>query len=37
VDPAAELERQRQAVQALQDGSQQGFDAAIHTADSLTP
>jgi hypothetical protein len=37
VDPAAELERQRQAVQALQDGSQQGYDAAIHTADSLTP
>ena len=37
VDPAAELERQRQAVQALQDGSQQGYDAAMNTANSLTP
>ena len=37
VDPAAELERQRQAVQALQDGSQQSYDAAMNTANSLTP
>ena len=37
VDPAAELERERQASQALQDGSQQGFDAAMHTANSYTP
>lgn len=37
VDPAAELEHQRQAVQALQDGSQQGYDAAMNTANSLTP
>ena len=37
VDPAAELERQRQAVQALQDGSQQSYDAALNTANSLTP
>lgn len=36
-DPAAELERQRQAVQALQDGSQQSYDAAMNTANSLTP
>ena len=37
VDPAAELERQRQAVQALQEGSQQSYDAAQNTAGSLTP
>ena len=37
VDAAAQLERQRQAVQALQDGSQQSFDAAMNTANSLTP
>jgi hypothetical protein len=37
VDPAAELERERQAAQALQDGSQAGFDAAMNTANSLTP
>ena len=37
VDPAAELERQRQAVQALQNGSQQSYDAAMNTANSLTP
>ena len=37
VDPAAELERQRQAVQALQEGSQQSYDAAKNTANSLTP
>jgi hypothetical protein len=37
VDPAAELERQRQAVQALQDGSQQMHDAAMNTANSYTP
>jgi hypothetical protein len=37
VDPSVELERQRQAVQALQDGSQQGYDAAMNTANSLTP
>jgi hypothetical protein len=37
VDPAAELERQRQAVEALQNGSQQGYDAAMNTANSLTP
>jgi hypothetical protein len=37
VDPAAELERERQAAQALQDGSQQSFDAAMNTANSLTP
>jgi hypothetical protein len=37
VDPAVELERQRQAAQALQEGSQEGFDAAMGTANSLTP
>ena len=37
VDPATELERQRQAVQALHDGSQQSYDAAMNTANSLTP
>jgi hypothetical protein len=37
VDPAAELERQRQASQALQDGSQQIHGAAMNTANSLTP
>ena len=37
VDPAAELERQRQAAQALQEGSQQSYDAAQNTAGSLTP
>ena len=37
VDPAAELARDRQASQALQDGSQQSFDAAMHTANSYTP
>jgi hypothetical protein len=36
-DPAAELERQRQASQALQNGSQQIHDAAMNTAGSLTP
>jgi len=37
VDPAAELEHQRQASQALQDAAQQSHDAAIDTANSLTP
>ena len=37
VDPAAELERERQAAQALQDASQQSFDAAMNTANSYTP
>jgi len=37
VDAAGQLERQRQAVQALQDGSQQSFDAAMNAANSLTP
>jgi hypothetical protein len=37
VDPSAELERERQAAQALQDGSQAGYDAAMNTANSLTP
>jgi hypothetical protein len=37
VDPAAELERQRQAVQALQDGSQAIYDANMGTASSYTP
>ena len=37
VDPAAELERQRQAVQALQDGSQAIHDAEMGTANSYTP
>jgi hypothetical protein len=36
-DPAAELERQRQAVQALNDASQLRYDAAQNTANSLTP
>jgi hypothetical protein len=36
-DPAADLERDRQAAQALQDGSQQSFDAEMGTANSLTP
>jgi len=36
-DPAAELERQRQASQAVQNGSQQIHDAAMNTAGSLTP
>jgi hypothetical protein len=37
VDPAAELEHQRQASQALQDAAQQSHGAAIDTANSLTP
>jgi len=37
VDPAAELERQRQAVQALQDGSQAIHDANMGAANSYTP
>ena len=37
VDPAAELARERQAAQALQDASQQSFDAGMNTANSLTP
>jgi hypothetical protein len=36
-DPAAELERERQAVQALNDSSQLRYDAAQNTANSLTP
>jgi len=36
-DPAAELEHQRQAVQALNDASQQRYDALQNTANSLTP
>jgi alpha-beta hydrolase superfamily lysophospholipase len=36
-DPAAELERQRQAVQALNESSQLRYDAAQNTANSLTP
>jgi hypothetical protein len=36
-DPAAELERERQAVQALNDASQLRYDAAQNTANSLTP
>jgi hypothetical protein len=36
-DPAAELERQRQASQALQDTSQQSYDAAMNSANSYTP
>jgi hypothetical protein len=36
-DPAAELERQRQAVQALNESSQLRYDAAQNAANSLTP
>jgi hypothetical protein len=36
-DPAAELERQRQASQAPQDASQQRYDALQGAANSLTP
>jgi hypothetical protein len=36
-DPAAQLERDREAGQALQNGSQAGYDAAMNTANSLTP
>jgi hypothetical protein len=36
-DPAADLERQRQAVQALQEGSQARFGAEIGAANSYTP
>src|ERR1700754_2746161 len=35
-DPAAELERQREAVQALNDSSQLRYDAAQTAANSLT-
>jgi hypothetical protein len=37
VDPAAQLERDRQASQALQDASQERFGAAIGAANSYTP
>jgi hypothetical protein len=37
VDPATDLERQRQAAQALQDSSQLSYDAAMNTANSYTP
>ncbi|TMK98694.1 MAG: hypothetical protein E6G41_17760 [Actinobacteria bacterium] len=33
-DPAADLERERQAVQALNDASQQRFDSELNTANS---
>jgi hypothetical protein len=36
-DPAAELEIQKQASQALQDASQQRYDALQNTANSITP
>lgn len=36
-DPAAQLERDRQASQALQDASQERFGAAIGAANSYTP
>ena len=37
VDPATDLERQRQAVQALQDSSQLRYGAATNAANSYTP
>ncbi len=36
-DPAADLQHQQQAVQALQEGSQETYGAAMNSANSLTP